>query len=958
MATEPTGLVFRVLGPFEVTATGQAVHLGGPRLRAVLARLLVAAGRPVGVTELVNEIWTVEPPPDASRTVRTYVSRLRSALSGTAVTSGAREILATRAPGYMLQIDEDTVDALRFKRLAAAGRQALAAGSPGLASERLAAALAMWRSDDAYGEFAACPVVAAAGARLNRQRLDVLEDRIEADLATGNGHDLVTEIESLVRAHPTRERLWGQLMVALYRSGRQSDALVAFRKARDVLVTEHGVDPSPDLLRIHQRILAQDPALVPAGDRPTHARAAGIAGQPVPAQLPPPLPGFTGRDQERRFLDLELAAAASIIAISGTAGVGKTALATHWAHQIADRFPDGQLYVNLRGFDPVAAAALDPSTVARAFLEALGVPPTKAPANGPAQTGLYRSLVAGRRMLIVLDNARDEDQVRPLLPGSPGCLVLVTSRSRLAGLVATDGARPLGLELLTGGQSQALLAGRFGPRRAAGEVDAVAEIAARCAGLPLALAIVAARAVIRPGLPLAALAAQLRDATDVMDALRGDQDPATDLRAVFSWSYRTLSTAAARLFLLLGLHPGPDIGAAAAASLAGLPRRQVDHLLVELADASLATEHFAGRYTLHDLLRSYAVELAATEFTAGEQHAAIARLLDHYLHTGHAAALTLHPAFSPIHVEAPVAGVTPEPVGTLPAAQTWFAAERAVLPAVARHAADNGFAGHTWRLSWAVSRDLDRHGYWHDWFTLAQLALNAAERAGDVTGQAHSHRELGMTHHRFGRDAPAQSHLHLAGTLFRLVGDPAGEAHTHLNLGMSKQNQGRLADAADHGQHALTLFGRAGNAAGKAYALNAIGWNLTLLGDHRRAIDLCEQAVGLLRTAADVQGEADTWDSLGHAHHRLGERERAVTCYRRALRLFDRVGDAYGAARTYVNLAEAQWDAARYADARTAWRKAVEIFDDLGHLDAVQARADLMRPVPATNGVVAATSPH
>jgi len=345
---------------------------------------------------------------------------------------------------------------------------------------------------------------------------------------------------------------------------------------------------------------------------------------------------FVGRSGHLRALDALLqdqgAAPTAVVisAIAGMAGVGKTALAVHWAHRVAGRFPDGQLYVNLRGFDP-GGAGLDPGQALHGFLEAFGVPPARIPEDLAAQSGLFRSLLAGKRMLVLLDNARSAEQVRPLLPGSPGCLAIVTSRDKLAGLVATEGARPLALDLLTAADARDLLARRLGADRVAAEPAAIACIIAACARLPLALTIAAARAATSPTFPLAAIAAELREAASALDPFDAGES-ATDVRTVFSWSYRALSAPAARMFRLLGLHPGPDVAVTAAASLAAVPPGQARALLAELTRAHLLAEHAPGRYAFHDLLRAYASELASAQECPADRASAVHRLLDHYLH--------------------------------------------------------------------------------------------------------------------------------------------------------------------------------------------------------------------------------------------------------------------------------------------------------------------------------------
>jgi class 3 adenylate cyclase/tetratricopeptide (TPR) repeat protein len=668
-------------------------------------------------------------------------------------------------------------------------------------------------------------------------------------------------------------------------------------------------------------------------------------GLPAPAQLPHGLSDFTGRVAELdRLQTLSDAAgrdraAGVVCVVSGTAGVGKTALAVHWAHRVADQFGDGQLYVNLRGFDP-GGSVMEPADAVRGVLDTFGVPPERIPVGLEAQSALYRSLLAGKRVLIVLDNARDADHVRPLLPGAPECLVLVTSRNQLPGLVAAEGAHPLTLDLLTATEARELLAHRIGPGRMAAEPQAVDDIIASCARLPLALTIVAARAATHPGFPLGVLAAELRDARGGLDAFAGG-DPATDARAVFSWSYQRLSSEAARLFRLLGLHPGPDLTVLAAASLAGVPQRQVRQLLAELGRAHLLEERTPGRFAFHDLLRAYATELAHIHDTDDERHTAIHRILDHYLHTAHAAHRLLDPHRDPLALTPPQPGVATVDLSDQTQAMAWFATEHPVLLAVLDQAAHSGFDTHTWQLAWSLTDFFDRRGHWQDFAISQRAALDAAQRLADRRGQAHAHRGLARAATRLGRYDDADSHLRHALDLFGELGDQTGQAHTHLNLGGVLNQQGRHREALSHAQQALELYRAAGHRAGQADALNAVGWFHAQLGNHQQALVDCQQALDLLRELGDRYGQAETWDSLGYAHHHLGHHSQAVTCYQQALDLYREVGDRFGEADTLARLGDTHHAADDPHSARDAWQRAVTILDQLDHPDAGHVRAKL-----------------
>jgi DNA-binding SARP family transcriptional activator len=931
MATE-----FRLLGDVQAVVDGRLVDLGHARQRCVLAVLLVESNRVVPADQLLDRVWADRPPQRARTTLSSYLSRLRQVLAGAADVG-----LARRPGGYVVTVDPMAVDLHRFRHLIAEAR---AAGGDG-AARLYEQALGLW-----HGEAFATLETPWLGTMRDAVAAELLAAELERNdlaLARGGHAALLGDLATRAAAYPLDERLAGQLILAMYRSGRQADALARYEQLRRRLAEELGVDPSPALQQLYRQILTADPTL--AATTPPTTPAAAVAAPAttllvVPRQLPAPPHMFTGRTPEIAALDAVLdgvddrPAAVVISAVSGTAGVGKTALAVHWAHRVADRFPDGQLYVNLRGFDP-SGSAVEPAEAVRGFLDALGVPPQRSPAGLDAQAALYRSLLAGRRVLVVIDNARDAEQVRPLLPGSPGCLVVVTSRAELSGLVASDGARPLTLDLLTEAEARALLARLLGDERTAAEPYAIDEIIARCARLPLALAIVAARAATHPRFRLETLAAELRDSRGALDAL-ATGDAVTDVRAVLSWSYRTLSIDAARLFRLLGLHPGPDVAAPAAASLAGVASREARALLAELARAHLVAEHAPGRFTFHDLLRAYAAELACTHDSDGDRTAAAHRLFDHYLHTAHTAALVLDPYRDEVALAPAQAGVVPERIADLAQAMAWFAAEHPVLLAAIERATQ-GFDTHTWQLAWTLMDFLDRRGHWRDWVATHDTALAAARRLADRRAQTYLHRGIANAYRRLGRDDDARAHLGRALDLFRELGDHAGQAHTHLGLSIMDERAGSYPDALDHAQRSLALYRTAGDRTGQARALNAVGWYHTLLGDHQQALSCCQQALTMNQELGDRLGQAGTWDSIGYAHHLLGDHQRAITCYRHALRLFESLGDLHYEAVTLDRLGDAYLAASDLDAARRVWEQALDLLAALGDPEAGQVRAKL-----------------
>jgi tetratricopeptide (TPR) repeat protein/transcriptional regulator with XRE-family HTH domain len=697
--------------------------------------------------------------------------------------------------------------------------------------------------------------------------------------------------------------------------------------------------------RLDELLVAAGTATDPdaeSGDTPGRDTAVPAA----PRQLPATATGFTGRAAELQELTRILDDAAGgapgtvvISAIGGTAGVGKTALALHWAHQVAGRFGDGQLYVNLRGFDPSGAPA-SPAEAIGVFLDALGVPPGKIPPLPDAQAGMYRSLVADRKMLIVLDNARDEQQVRPLLPASPASLVLVTSRNQLAGLASTEGARLVTLDVLTQAEAVQLLTSRLGARRAGAEPDAVREIADLCACLPLALAVAGARATARPGYALAGVAEELRDAEGRLDALDSG-DPAASVRAVFSWSYQQLSAGAARMFRLLGLHPGPDISVPAAASLVATGAPEARRLLRELTRAHLITEHVPGRYAFHDLLRAYAAAQASDTDSEDDRAAATHRLLDHYLHTASAAVLLLEPTHRAVTLAPLSRGAMPEPLADDQQAMTWFEAEHQVLLRTISLAGRSGYDIHAWQLPSAMSTYLERRGHWHEQISVLGTGLAAATRLGDTTGQVLSCLFLGNAYILADDYGQADAYFTQSLELCRRADDRRGQAMAHANLGVLTERQGRYADSIAHSERALHLFQAIGNTAGEAQMLNNIGYTYDVLGDYEQARAFCRRSLAKSADLGYRDSEAHTWDSLGSAEHHLGNFTEAADCYERALSLFRELGDRYYEANSLGNLGDTWRAAGDPPRAREAWQHALAILDDLGHADADKVREKL-----------------
>ncbi|NMO52474.1 tetratricopeptide repeat protein [Actinoplanes sp. TBRC 11911] len=926
-----TGLRYGVLGPLMVWRDQQPVRLGPLQQQVVLGVLLVRGDRPYGLASMIDAVWGDAAPGSAVNLVQRHVSALRRTLEPHRAARAQDSRLAWTTAGYRLALAGDSLDLDDFEAGLRAARTAREAGDHKAAADALRAALGLWRGPLCDG--LSSPLLDAERDRMADRRLTALQDRIDLDLGIAADPSLIDELHRLIAEHPLRERLHELLMLALHRTGRRADALAAYQRVRRLLHDDLGVEPAAGLQRLHRRILEGDPA-----------PAEPPARVSVPAQLPHAPANFVGREAELAWLDVLLPdepAGAVVAAISGTAGVGKTTLAVHWAHRVRDHFPDGQLYANLRGFDP-NGPALDPGRVVRGFLQAFAVPPERVGPDTDSQAALFRSIVAGKRVLVVLDNARDAEQVRPLLPASPGSMALVTSRDQMLSLVAINGARTVPVGLMTVDEAHNFLVHRLGRQRVDAEPAAADEIIARCARLPLALSVVTAQAAAHPQFPLAAVAADLRRAHGRLDAFDGG-DLVTDVRAVFACSYRGLTSPGARLFRLLGLHAGPEISVLAAAGLAAEPVASVRAHLGELARAHLIAERSPGRFAQHDLLRAYAAELAEQYHPIGDRRAVVRRDLDHHLHSAYAADRMLNPfRDDPIVLEPAASGVRAEQPADHQAALAWFAAEEPVLLALLRHAAGAGFDTHAWQLAWTLTQFLDREGHWHDAAAIQERALEATRRLGDPRGEAVSRGCLAYACIRLHRLDEAREHLQRALQLYETLDEHTGMGHVHRTMTWLLDSQGRYGDALPEAYAALELFRRGGNRTGQARALNAIGWFHSRLGRLEAALDHCTQGLALLRETGDRFDQGDTLDSLGRIHHQLGQYDRAAACYREAIELYAEFGDRYDEGNALVALGDAQADAGDSDGAAAAWRRAVHVLDELGHpsADGVRGRLD------------------
>ena len=981
---ENVALRVGVLGPVMAWYGDQELPVGQPRQQAVLGILAMRANRVISRGELVDAVWGQDPPASAEGGIYTYVAGLRRIIEPNRSLRGPGRVLVSAGAGYVLHLVPGQPDAVAFEQDLGRARQLRKNGDLAGAVVALNSALSLWRGIAFAG--VPGPFADTERVRLGELRSAAAEERADVLLSLGRHEEVVPDLTAMVADNPLRERMRGLLMIALYRCGRHAEALRVFAEGRRVLADELGIDPGSDLSRIHQQVLTADPALAlpdslalvtldgdvtgtasVLGDGRPRARAEGMV-TPVPAQLPLDAPGFSGRHEELAILASTLPAksakagpgaaspaeadpgAASpeaagtvqtvpIVVISGTAGTGKTALAIRFGHQVAKHFPHGQLYINLRGLDP-ATPPMKPAEALRFLLDALGVPPYRIPADTEGRSALFRSLLDGKRMLIVLDNARNGAQVRPLLPGSPGSLVVVTSRNEMTGLVAAEGAVPLTLDVLSYAEAREMLVRRLGQGRAAAEPEAADAIISSCARLPLALGIAVGRAAARPKRPLTELAAELRDARGRLDALEVG-DAVTNVRAVLSWSYDQLSEPAARMFRLLGVHPGPDISLSAAASLAGMARADAGAALRELGRTHMVAEYLPARYTFHDLLRTYAADQAERHDPAPDRRAAVHRVLDHYLHTAMAASHRFSPFRTPLQLASPQPGVLPADVADKEQAIAWFDAEVPVLLALIAFADANGFDTHAWQIPWTLGPFFHRRGRWQDYIATQQTALAAARRLGDTLASAHAHHLLGHVQSQVGDYEAADPNFREALDEFRELGDRPNEAVVLNGLAGMLEKQEHYPEALAVALDALRMLKAVGHWWTQATLENGVGWLYAHLGQYDRALTHCQRALSLHRDSGHRGGTADTLDSLGYVYLHLGDIAAAKTHYTKAIEAYREIASPFGEGNSLAGFGDALLAEGDLEAAEAAWRESVAILDRLPHPLADEVRARL-----------------
>ncbi len=847
-------LEVRLLGSLDVRLDGHPVELRSARQRALLATLAMSAGEVVSIDRLADTVWADDLPESVRSSLQTYVARLRSALG--------QESLDTEVRGYRLCCGREQVDALRFADLVAAA----AHGDDASRRAMLVEALGLWRGTP-FADTGSEQLVVIETPRLTELYLSALEQRIDLDLAAGKAADLVAELHDLTTRFRLRESLWVRLITALDRAGRPAEALAAYEQIRVLLGDELGADPGQDLQRLHARLLSGEQT----------------AGSSVPQQLPTDIAGFTGRSEELAVLDRLIPdGRAAIAVLHGAGGVGKSTLAVHWAHQVGEHFPDGRLFVDLRGYG--AGEPAEPGTVLGLMLRALGVPPEQLPSGVEARSALLRTTLDDRRVLIVLDNARDAEQVRPLLPGATS-MVLVTSRGQLRGLAVREGARRLALDGLTPAEANQLL----GVQGVRAEQAALTELADLCDRLPLALAIAAERAGRRGGAD--ALIAELRDERTRLDALDTADDPHTSMRTVLASSYSVLDEDTARMFRLLSLQPSPVFSEPVAAAVAGTDQVAARRMLDRLVVTHLLRQVGPDRYQLHDLVRAYAAELAVAD-GAGERDAGVRRALDWWTHTLQNAAEATGPSSNASLWQLPDPPVTPAlHFGSLAAGVAWAETERDGLLAWVRVAERGGYDADVWRLGRLIARFLELGRHHDEGVALARLTVAAAQRLDDPVRRFLAVDGLGAALHSAHRYAEAREAFVEGVTVARDEGDRIAEAVVLSNLAAASLNDGAVPAAIAYLEDGLALAsgpaGRADGTLGLRYKrqdmLVNLGAAYFMAGDQPTAIKHTEDALHESRRAGDWYREVQSLGNLAEEYEAHGDLVNAETYCDQAL---------------------------------------------------------------------------
>jgi DNA-binding SARP family transcriptional activator len=923
---------FEVLGALRASRDGQDVALGAPKQRVVFAVLVLGRNTVVGRDQIIDALWGEAAPSSAVNVVHTYVAGLRRALEPARASREQGDLLRSAGDGYRLKLDPSWVDLDVFDSRTAAAARLRAAGDLVAAGEELDAALALWRGDPLGG----LPGLFAEveRSRLVERRLTVLEERADLRLALGRGADVVGELSRLVDEYPLRERLYGMTMRALCQTGRQAEALATYRLAREVLIDELGVEPGPELQKLHQAVLAGEDLTGSAEQRPQVVVQAA-----VPGQLPPDPASFVGREDLLDRLDELRAETPSglVVAITGPAGVGKTALAVHWAHRVRADFPDGQLHVDLHGYDP-QRDPLDANEVLRRFLRALGVAAGEVPSTVDERSALFRTLVSDRRMIIVLDNARGSDELMPLLAGS-GCCVLVTSRRRLDGLVAHADAKLLDVDLLSDDEAVNLLGRIAGSARLREEPAQIARLASLCDRLPLALRIAAARLAVAPRQPVAALVSELDDEQGRLAAL-GLEEGASAVRSAFDASRRALPPLPARLLALLGLHPGHDITPHMVAALAEVRLCDASRALDSLEAAHLLTVSEPGRYMPHDLMRAYCVTLAGEELSEDEQRVVAGRMLDYYLYCADLAdgllpitrgTVEIAPSFVP--AEIPV-------IDSAATAMAWLEAERVNLLAAAGYAVTHDWPVHAWQLPYTLSRLFWLLADRDSWLATHEAATPVVRRLKDPLAQFVTLHNLGVVltlHERYDEALEAERE---ALSVSRRQGHGEWQARAYTSIANILTSTGRAGEAEVQYLRAAEISKRTGSLFAEANNLHNLACLYAGEQRHTEAVQQLRAAMDIYRELGDAVGQTAGLSTLAESLIALGQGPDALTAAKEALEVAVEASSVYHQGIAHDRIAQAL-DFLGDQSAVPHWQRSLSVLSDLGAPEADGVRARL-----------------